>query len=228
MNKEYFENNYEHIISFNEIKYHFKIELDNLKQKLIISGCDQNFNSFYEIQLTLEELFHFCKVFKSCDSIEDAHQMLNNYFKSKKAEIKEISKNYLNLCFNVEVLGKEKFIELSLNKIKKNEKNEQPAPNEIEKIKLNQKTLINKIEKLTEVINKLKKELVEEKKSNNLSNLSNELKEIENENGDKYIGSIYNNKKEGRGKMIYKNGETYIGEWLNDLKDGKGIYYYNN
>ena len=106
MNEDNFDNNNEHIICFNETKYHFKVDLDNSKQVLILSGYDENFNSFYEIRLTLEELLHCCKVFKSCDSIEDVHQMLNNYFKSKKAGIKDISKNFINLFFKVEVLCK--------------------------------------------------------------------------------------------------------------------------
>ena len=77
---------------------------------------------------------------------------------------------------------------------------------------------------------------------------------IKEKNGDKYIGEMKNNKKEGRGILIYSNknekyikyegfwkqdkknnkgtmyykdGSTYIGHWKNDMRDGKGELYYS-
>ena len=213
-----FQNKYEHLISYNQNNYNIIFILDNSQQYLSISVNDE-LNSFYEINLTLEELIHLCKVFKSCDSIEDVYQMLINYVKSKKVGIKDISKNYLTIYIKIEVLGKEKIIELSLNKTNKPphpQNNIKESPSEINKIKLDQKTISEKLENALETINKLKNELENSKNLNAYSYLSTQIQEIENENGDKYIGNIYNNKKEGRGKMIYKNGEVYIGEWFND------------
>ena len=48
------------------------------------------------------------------------------------------------------------------------------------------------------------------------------------ENGDNYIGSMNNLKKEGNGIMNYKNGNKYNGNWENDIKSGKGIMIFNN
>jgi len=46
-------------------------------------------------------------------------------------------------------------------------------------------------------------------------------------NGDVYIGSLKDGKKEGKGVMIYKNGEIVDGLWENDIKK-KYITKYNN
>ena len=46
-------------------------------------------------------------------------------------------------------------------------------------------------------------------------------------NGDVYIGSLKNGKKEGKGVMIYTNGEIVDGFWENDIKKGY-ITKYNN
>ena len=77
---------------------------------------------------------------------------------------------------------------------------------------------------------------------------------IKEKNGDKYIGEIKDNKKHGRGillysnsnekfikyegfwkqnkknsngTMYYKDGTTYIGHWKNDMRDGEGVLYYS-
>ena len=47
-------------------------------------------------------------------------------------------------------------------------------------------------------------------------------------NGKKYEGEWKNDKEEGYGIMRYKNGDKYEGYFKNGKKDGKGIYYYNN
>ena len=43
-------------------------------------------------------------------------------------------------------------------------------------------------------------------------------------NGGKYIGEIRNEKREGKGKMLYNDGSTYEGEYKNDLRNGYGIF----
>ncbi|MFN0203751.1 MAG: MORN repeat-containing protein, partial [Bacteroidia bacterium] len=48
-------------------------------------------------------------------------------------------------------------------------------------------------------------------------------------NGDRYIGTVKNDRREGRGIYFYtKLGSRYIGEWLNDRQHGKGMWYYEN
>ena len=47
----------------------------------------------------------------------------------------------------------------------------------------------------------------------------------ENSNEGNFIGNFYHDKKNGKGKMIYKlTGDMYEGDYKNDLFDGKGNY----
>ena len=39
-------------------------------------------------------------------------------------------------------------------------------------------------------------------------------------NGDRYIGDLKENMKEGRGKLLYQNGDYYEGDWKQNLQDG--------
>ena len=49
----------------------------------------------------------------------------------------------------------------------------------------------------------------------------------ENSKEGKYIGTFKNDKKHGKGKMIYNlSGDIYEGEYKNDLFDGNGHYIY--
>lgn len=43
---------------------------------------------------------------------------------------------------------------------------------------------------------------------------------------EQYIGSLKDNKRNGKGTYIYGNGDRYEGNWLNDLRHGKGTFYY--
>ena len=47
-------------------------------------------------------------------------------------------------------------------------------------------------------------------------------------NGDIYEGDWVNDKRHGRGKMIYKTGDIYEGNWVNDKRHGKGEIIYAN
>ena len=47
-------------------------------------------------------------------------------------------------------------------------------------------------------------------------------------NGNKYEGEFKNDKREGKGIMLYNDGDKYEGEFKDDKKDGKGIYYFNS
>ena len=37
---------------------------------------------------------------------------------------------------------------------------------------------------------------------------------------------IFNDKKQGKGNLIYLNEEKYEGEFNNDKREGKGIYFW--
>lgn len=53
---------------------------------------------------------------------------------------------------------------------------------------------------------------------------SNKEKTIDYSNGDKYVGQIKSEKKDGVGTYTYSNGCKYTGEFANDEMEGKGIY----
>ena len=46
--------------------------------------------------------------------------------------------------------------------------------------------------------------------------------------GTKYEGEFINNKKEGKGIYYFNDGTRYEGEFKNDILEGKGVYYFNN
>ena len=57
------------------------------------------------------------------------------------------------------------------------------------------------------------------------------LNKFYNDNGEKYIGEIKNNIKEGRGILYYNKCDRrkkYEGYFKNGLREGKGVLYYNN
>ena len=43
----------------------------------------------------------------------------------------------------------------------------------------------------------------------------------------KYEGGTLDDKKEGKGKIVYGNGDKFDGNFMNDKKEGRGIYYYS-
>ena len=90
------------------------------------------------------------------------------------------------------------------------------------------------------LINELKSVNAEELISNKISNILNicDKISIKNEqiiypNGDKYIGELKNNQKNGKGTFYYNEKDNegrfyYEGEWKNDKREGKGIIYWRN
>ena len=54
------------------------------------------------------------------------------------------------------------------------------------------------------------------------------LKIVNYENGEKYVGEMKNNKREGFGIFYYLNNVRYEGEWKNDKREGYGIIFLSN
>jgi len=54
------------------------------------------------------------------------------------------------------------------------------------------------------------------------------LKNFYDENGEKYIGEIKNNLKDGKGVLIFNNDSIYEGDFKDNKREGKGILYYND
>ena len=43
-----------------------------------------------------------------------------------------------------------------------------------------------------------------------------------------YTGDVVNNKRQGKGIMIYPDGRKYDGEWQNNKRNGLGTEHYSN
>ena len=48
------------------------------------------------------------------------------------------------------------------------------------------------------------------------------------DNGDKYVGSFVNDRRQGQGTYYYNSGNRYEGEWKEGKKHGQGTFYFNN
>ncbi|XP_006539326.1 MORN repeat-containing protein 1 isoform X8 [Mus musculus] len=46
---------------------------------------------------------------------------------------------------------------------------------------------------------------------------------LEDQDGQVYQGSFHDNKRHGRGQMIFKNGDKYEGDWVRDQRQGHGV-----
>ena len=100
---------------------------------------------------------------------------------------------------------------------------------------------LNEIKKSSDnIINDLNN-IINEKRFNHKFNYINDIyikifkvkKTIILENGDKYVGEVENNLKNGKGTLFFNqnNGcvkSRYEGDWKDDIKEGKGILYWND
>ena len=217
MKNEEFPTPIEYTTNYENINYHIFLVFNKEENNISITINKENSSIKYAIlELTLLKLINLSKVFQICESLNDAFLNLNNLFQTNKFGIKKITSKSLIMFFKVEIFGKEQIFELSFEKEISNEPN----------LEINETKAFSRISILEENLTKLENEIHDIKNSKSIS--TNVIQEKRYENGDIYIGTLYNNKREGRGVMYYKNGEKYKGEWINDLKDGKGIYYYNN
>jgi hypothetical protein len=86
--------------------------------------------------------------------------------------------------------------------------------------------LLNAINEDIKKNNTKLKNLLKENIINNNNTIINT--EIKYNNGDRFVGQIINNKREGKGILYLNDGDRYEGDWKNDKYEGKGIYYYKN
>ena len=186
----------------------------------------------------------YCKIFVDKDNLNKINEDLKNSidkFKYKIEVIKEIFNkmiDILNIYYKIN--------DDMIHDYKTNERNFYKL------VSIN--NIINSNKKMIEYINNMINYMIDNNKISEIYDFS--FKNFYNENGDKYIGNMKNNlkegkgiifynkddkynrnkyeglfkndKKEGNGKLYFNNGDIYDGEFKNDLFEGNGIYYFNS
>ena len=128
--------------------------------------------------------------------------LINNNIKDIINGIKFNIDNIIKLSINNNISFQLKNINIILDTINEN-------------MNKNNEKLKNLLNENNEVIN------------NKLNEINNSIKEIKCDDG-RYVGQIFNGKREGKGILYWNDGDRYEGDWKNDNKEGKGIYYYKS
>ncbi len=61
-----------------------------------------------------------------------------------------------------------------------------------------------------------------------LNDLKNDVKRIEKENKENYVGEYKNGKRHGQGTFTFPDGGVYVGEWKDDKRHGQGIFTWSD
>ena len=163
-------NSSEFELNFENKNYFLKIK--SSKESLYLEIIEENnIIYFYEVKFNLEELIQLDKIFKTCDNMDDAHELMVSNIKSDKTAIKSISELKLILLINI-LQANRSVIEKEIRLTKKFNKTElviEKLSKEINELRISQK-------KLEKEISELKKENESLKEQNSIKEL-NELKE---------------------------------------------------
>ena len=188
--------------------------------------CKENLCLLCEKEHNYHKLIYLGDIIINKDDILEEMKELNNIINKFKNKIDEI-KNILNkIINNIEI-----YYKININIINNYEiKNKNyEILNNLNEIRNNNKSIISDLNNII--------------KEDNVKNIFNYIINIYNkmnnnnkkiyENGDKYIGELINNLRNGKGILYYNkdnkyNRNKYEGEWENDKFEGKGIMYWNN
>lgn len=158
-------NTFEFKLKFENKNYNLKIKSG--KDHLYLETVEENnIIYFFEVQYNLEELIQLDKIFKTCDNMDDAHELMVSNIKSDKTAIKSISEHKLILLINI-LQANRSVIEKEIRLTKKYNKNEsviEKLSQEIKELKISQKNL--------------EKEISELKKENEILKAQNTNKEL--------------------------------------------------
>ena len=160
-------------------------------------------------------------------------ELLNNFKITEdiigeiKITVDDIKKKLDNFINNIDILYK----------ISKNFVDNYEVKNRNYEILQNLKEISNSNKFLIKELKSITTEELLATKITNMFNICNKIstknEEIIYPNGDKYIGQLKDNKKNGRGTLYYnvkdEEGRFYYeGEWKDDKREGKGIIYWRN
>ena len=125
---------------------------------------ENNINYFYEVKFGIMDLIQLDKMFKICDNINDAYNLLLTNIQNNKTYIKKITEEKLILIINI-LQGDSSKLEKEIILTKKYQKNEiviEKLTNEIKELKIVQNKLENEISELKLENQKLKEKNLQE------------------------------------------------------------------
>ena len=156
-------NSIEISLKYENIIYNLKIYSNNEYLYLEINN-ENNINFFYEVKFGIMDLIQLDKMFKICDNINDAYNLLLTNIQNNKTFIKKITEVKLILIINI-LQGDSSKLEKEIILTKKYQKNEiviEELTNEIKELKIIQNKLENEISELKTENQKLKEQNLQE------------------------------------------------------------------
>ena len=180
-------------------------------------SCNENICTICEDEHNNHDVLELNQILIKKDDINKTMKELKesiDKYKYKIKEIKEIFDKMINIMDMYYKINNDIFNNYNIN-----QRNYYKLIN-IYNLKNNNEKLIKE---LNNIIN-----------NDNISEIFNfSFDNFYNEKGEKYIGDIKNNFKEGKGILYYnkedkRKRKKYEGDFKNDLKEGKGIFYWNN
>jgi len=172
-----------------ENKY-YSININKTEQNIKIEAYQVNtLNSYYKVELNLNEFYQLSKGFKMCDNLDEICDLLINIFLSKKVSLLKKSQNLFIILKVSLMCGKEQEINIELNSETKNDNyytnniKFNQFENEIKELKNDKNTLLKKI-------NELENKIVIQNKE--IDNLENAIFEKINNLENKIFEKIYN------------------------------------
>lgn len=158
-------------LKYENYKYQLKMKLGKEYLYLEISE-DDNILFFYQIKFSLSNLFEFDKIFKTCDKLDEAYELMGEYINNEKTCIKNISEKKIIILINI-LQANGKTIEKEITLFKQYNRTEnviEILSKEIKELKLKQNNMEKEISELKEENKKLKEK--------NQHQDLNEIKEI--------------------------------------------------
>lgn len=154
----------EKILNTSEFKLNYEnsnyiLKINSTENNLYLEiKQEDNFICYYEIVLRLIELTKFDKIFRTCENIKEAYDLMVSNVNHYKNAIKSISDNSLNLLINIlqpnnSVVEKEVILN---KKYYKNEVVIEKLSQEVKELKLLQKNMEEEISELRKENNRLK------------------------------------------------------------------------
>jgi len=144
----------------------YSISINKTEQNIKIEAYQANIlNTYYKVELNLNEFYQLSKGFKMCDNLGEICDLLINMFLSKKVSLVKKSQNLFVILKVSLMYGKEQEINIELNAEMNNDNNYtnnikiNQLENEIKELKNDKNILLKKINELENKIDNQNKEI---------------------------------------------------------------------